>query len=188
MKQSIEHINGVMSRAEQLRSAPEVEQALGRLAAAIRDELGDKDPLVLCVMNGAVIPAGLLLLRLDFPLRQDYIHATRYAGTTSGGEIRWLARPRLPLVDRSVLIVDDILDEGHTLRAIQAYCRNAGVRSLHTAVLTVKRHERRVPGVDADFVGLEVPDRYVFGMGMDYCEYLRELDGIYALAEPDETT
>ena len=84
-----------------------------------------------------------------------------------------------------MLIVDDILDEGHTLKAIQAWCREQGVGSLHTAVLTIKRHDRRVGGVEADFVGLEVPDRYVFGMGMDYCEYLRELNGIYALHEPD---
>ncbi len=176
-------IERVRRSADEVHSPAAVADALDRMSDAISGALAGRDPIVLAVMNGGVVPAVCLQQRFGFLHQFDYIHATRYAGTTSGGEIRWLARPRLPLAGRDVLIIDDILDEGHTLRAIQGFCREAGARAVHTAVLTLKRHDRRVPGVAADFVGLEVPDRYVFGMGMDYCEYLRELDGIYALAE-----
>jgi hypoxanthine phosphoribosyltransferase len=177
-------VERVRRTAEEIHSPAAVDAALDRLAAAVHAELADRNPVLLAVMNGGVVPAVRLQQRLRFLHQFDYVHATRYASGTRGGEIRWLARPRIPLEGRAVLIVDDILDEGYTLKAIQAWCREQGVRALHTAVLTVKRHDRRVAGVEADFVGLEVPDRYVFGVGMDYREYLRELNGIYALHEP----
>ena len=174
----------MLSRAEQLHSAEEVEQAAERLAGAIRNELGEKDPLVLCVMNGAVIPAAMLLLRLDFPLRLDYIHATRYRGTTSGGQLEWIAHPRISLRDEHVLVVDDIYDEGTTLELIVGSCREQGARSVHSAVLVEKLRPRQCR-YRPDFIGLEVDDRYVFGAGMDYKEYLRNLPAIYAVADED---
>ena len=173
----------VRAIADEIHGPAAVAAALDRLASRISAALAGRNPVVLAVMTGGVVPAVRLQRRFDFLHQLDYVHATRYVGGTRGGEVQWLAHPRLPLKGRSVLIVDDILDEGFTLRAIQGYCREAGARSLHTAVLTRKRHDRVVPGVEADFVGLEVPDRYVFGVGMDYREYLRELDGIYALPE-----
>lgn len=184
MKQDIEQINAVYARAEQLHSAGRVEQALEHLAAVIRSELGDKDPLVLCVMNGAVIPAALLLMRLDFPLRLDYVHATRYRGATSGGELEWINRARTPLRGEHVLIVDDIFDEGTTLELIALDCRAQGACSVRSAVLVEKRRARQCE-YRPDFIGLEVEDRYVFGMGMDYKEYLRNVPGIYAVADED---
>ena len=182
---TLAEVERVRRAADEIHSPAMVEAALDRLATAVEDVLAGRNPILLAVMNGGVVPAVRLQSRLRFLHQFDYVHATRYASGTRGGELRWLARPRIPLEGRAVLIVDDILDEGHTLKAIQAWCREQGVGSLHTAVLTIKRHDRRVGGVEADFVGLEVPDRYVFGMGMDYCEYLRELNGIYALHEPD---
>lgn len=184
MKISADQIKGVLARAELLHPAERVEQAIGSLAAAIRTVLGDKDPLVLCVMNGAVIPAALLLTRLDFPLRLDHLHATRYRSTTQGGELEWLSRPRWPLRDEHVLVVDDIFDEGTTLELIVQDCQAAGTRSVHTAVLVEKLRARSCH-YRPDFVGLTVPDRYVFGVGMDYKEYLRNLPGIYAVADID---
>ena len=180
-------VERVRRTADEIHSPAAVDAALDRLAAAVDESLANENPVLLAVMNGGVVPAVRLQQRLRFLHQFDYVHATRYASGTRGGEIRWLARPRIPLAGRAVLIVDDILDEGHTLKAIQGWCRDQRVGSMHTAVLTIKRHDRRVGGVAADFVGLEVPDRYVFGVGMDYCEYLRELNGIYALHEPDGT-
>lgn len=181
-----DEIERVRRSAEEIHGPAAVEAALDRLAAAIAEVLGGRRPVVLAVMTGGVVPAVRLQRRFGFLHEFDYIHATRYASGTRGGAVEWLARPRRPLHGRPVLIVDDILDEGYTLRAIQGYCRELGVASLHTAVLTRKRHDRRVAGVTADFVGLEVPDRYVFGVGMDYHEYLRQLDGIYALSDAEE--
>ncbi len=173
----------VYRQAETLCSAEAVDAALDRMASEITAVLADKNPLVLCVMTGAVVVTGQLLTRLDFPLQLDYIHATRYGAETRGGAIRWLARPQSPLSGRAVLVVDDIVDEGHTLAAIMEYCREEGAAEIHLAALVEKRHGRKAPGLQADFVGLEVEDRYVFGFGMDYKGYLRNLPGIFAVKE-----
>lgn len=168
--------------AECLYTAEQVQAAFDRMAREITARLEDADPLVLCVMNGGLITAGHLLTRLAFPLQVDYIHATRYAGATEGGELQWLASPKSSLQDRTVLIVDDIHDVGATLKAIIEHCRNQGARVVYSAVLVNKLHDRKVK-LAADFVGLEVADRYVFGCGMDYKGYLRNLPAIYAVKE-----
>lgn len=183
MRESAEHALAVYRQADCLYTWAEVEAAVERLAEAITEAIGEEAPVVLTVMTGAVLPAAELMQRLDFPLELDYIHATRYAGTTRGGELEWIARPRTGLQGRTVLVVDDILDEGDTLAAIVDDCRAQGANAVHSAVLVEKRHDRRRPGVTADFVGIEVEDRYVFGCGMDYQGYLRNVPGIYAVQE-----
>lgn len=173
----------VLQNSEELHSVEAVNAALDRLAVAISARLGDADPLVLVVMNGALIPAGQLLIRLNFPFQIGYLHATRYQGDTRGGTLQWLARPTVPVQDRVILVVDDIFDEGTTLKAIVQELRQGGAREVLSAVLVNKIHDRKVPEFDVDFVGLEVADRYVFGCGMDYKDYLRNLPGIHALRE-----
>jgi hypoxanthine phosphoribosyltransferase len=169
-----------LGNAEQLFDRAQIEAALDRMADRIWRELESCNPVALCVMNGGLIVAGHLLTRLTFPLQVDYIHATRYRGRTRGGEIYWHKEPVIPLKDRAVLVIDDILDEGHTLAAILAYCREQGARRALAAVLVDKRHDRKQPGAHAHYVGLTVDDRYVFGFGMDYKGYLRNLPAIYA--------
>ncbi len=178
------HLSGIRQRAEILHSPVAVEQAVRRMAQAVTAELGGKDPLLLCVMNGAVIPTAMLMLHLDFPLRLDYVHATRYRGETSGGELHWKQHPAQPLQGEDLLIVDDIFDEGTTLAMIADYCREQGARSVRSAVL-VEKQRRRSTSYRPDFVGLQVEDRYVFGAGMDYKEYLRNMPAIYAVADED---
>jgi hypoxanthine phosphoribosyltransferase len=170
----------VLSSAQQLYTQREVEQALDRLAREISERLAGANPVVLCVLNGALIPMGHLLTRLAFPLRQDYIHATRYRGDTRGAELEWIGRPATPLAGQTVLVVDDILDEGITLAEIVRCCHEAGAKAVYSVVLVEKRHARS-NGFKADFVGLQVPDRYVFGFGMDYKGFLRNTPGIYAI-------
>ncbi|OQX06017.1 MAG: hypoxanthine-guanine phosphoribosyltransferase [Thiothrix lacustris] len=171
-----------MAEADLLYSAEDITVTLDKMAAEITAKLADKNPLVLCVMTGGVILTGHLLTRLAFPLEQDYLHATRYRGATSGSKtITWLHKPDTSLAERHVLLVDDILDEGYTLREITHWCREQGAASVNVAVLADKQHARRVDGVRRDFSALELPDRYVFGFGMDYKEYWRNANGIYAV-------
>lgn len=177
-----EQAMAVLAEADLLCSEADVQAALDVMARRITERLGDTDPVVLVVMNGALIPAGHLLTRLNFPFQIGYLHATRYRGGTRGGELHWIARPSLDVRDRVVLVVDDIFDEGITLKAILDELRAAPVRSVYSAVLVEKVHQRKAPGLQVDFIGLQVPDRYVFGCGMDYREYLRNLPGIYAVA------
>lgn len=170
-----------------LFTTKEVEAALDKMAIKIHQTLQDKNPVILCVMIGGLVPLGNLLPRLDFPLEVDYVHATRYCGEISGGELHWKVKPSLSLSGRTVLIVDDILDGGVTLAAIVAEVKLMGAAEVYTAVLVDKHHKRLENGLKhADFVGLEVDDHYIFGYGMDYNEYLRNAPGIFVVAPEDE--
>lgn len=182
MPEQLEHIQQVMREADCLHPRAEVEAAISQVAAQIGEQLRDSNPLVFCVMNGGLIFAGQLLTQLDFPLEQSYLHATRYRNETRGGELCWKARPDVSFAGREVLVIDDILDEGHTLMAIVDSCRQAGARQVYTAVLLDKQHQRKAdPAFRADFVGLVCADRYVFGYGMDYRGYWRNAPGIFAV-------
>jgi hypoxanthine phosphoribosyltransferase len=174
--------DAAMQQAERLFDTAQVTAAIDRMAGEIAADLGDADPLVLCVMNGGLVLGGLLLPRLDFVLRLDYLHATRYRNRTFGDDLHWRKHPEHPLAGETVLVVDDILDEGHTLAAILDYCRAEGAKHVVSAVLVEKRRARDVD-LRPDYIGLEVPDRYVFGFGMDYKGYWRNAAGIYAASE-----
>lgn len=166
--------------AELIYKQAEVEAAIATMAANINAELGHDDVLLLCVMNGGMAFTTQLMFQLNMPVQLDYVHATRYGDRQVGGAIRWLAEPHEKLRERRVLVADDILDEGQTLRAIVEYCYRQGAAEVNTAVLVEKQHQRRSAEVHADYRGLLVPDRYVFGYGMDCEGYGRNLSGIYA--------
>jgi hypoxanthine phosphoribosyltransferase len=174
----------ILAQAELIHSADAVVRTIDRLATEITQRLavGEDCPLVLTVMGGAVFFAGQLLPKLAFPLECDYLHATRYRNTLQGQGVAWVATPRAPVRDRTVLVLDDILDEGITLLAIKNHLLEQGARNCLIAVLTEKEIGTPKP-VEADFVGLRLPDRYVFGCGMDIRGAWRNLPAIYALAE-----
>lgn len=172
----------VLTNADLIYSDSDLSAALDEMAQQITARLHDANPLVISVLTGGMVPTSFLVTRLPFPLQLDYLHATRYRGQTSGGTLQWIARPQTSLRDRVVLLVDDILDEGHTLRAIVDDCLAQGARQVLTAVVLEKNRERSTT-IKADFTGLQVPDRYVFGFGMDYKEYWRALPAVYAVKE-----
>lgn len=179
-----QHAKIVLEKAELLFDQHTIERALDKLATAIEHDLAETNPIVIGVMTGGLVPLAHLLTRLTMPLQTDYLHATRYAGQTHGGRLQWIARPRLTLTDREVLLVDDILDEGETLSAIIQECYRMGAAKVHSAVLFDKELGSEKP-VTADYVGLSCPNRYVFGFGMDYKEYWRNIPAIYAVNEND---
>jgi hypoxanthine phosphoribosyltransferase len=182
MSADLEHIRLVMREADCLYTEAEVDAAIARVGAQINAELAERNPVVFCVMNGGLIFSGKLLTHLNFPLEASYLHATRYRNETTGGDLFWKAKPEVSFIDRDVLIIDDILDEGHTLAAIIDFCKHAGARAVHTAVLIDKDHDRKArPDYKADYVGLPCIDRYIFGFGMDYKGYWRNAAGIFAV-------
>ena len=176
----IESIKKIQSESDCLCDSEKLNKVLDVLAEKISLDLKDNNPLLLCVMTGGIIPLGHLATRLSFPLHIDYIHATRYRGETSGGELHWLQEPSISLQDRNILIVDDIFDEGITLLEIDKYCKDKGAANVHSAVLVNKIHDRKVDFAP-DYVGLELEDRYLFGFGMDYKNYLRNINAIHAV-------
>ncbi|AOX99109.1 hypoxanthine-guanine phosphoribosyltransferase [Jeongeupia sp. USM3] len=171
----------IIDNADLLHSEAEVLAAIDRMASQMTAALKDANPIVYTVLNGGLIVAGNLLPRLKFPLEMSYLHATRYRNDTSGGVLDWKVKPHDDLKGRTVVIVDDILDEGHTLAAIVEYIRAQGVKDIHVAVLVDKLHNRKAAGIKADFVGLKVDDRFLFGCGMDYQGYWRNTLAIYAV-------
>lgn len=171
-----------MQRADCLYSSQKVEAALDVMASGITRLLADKDPILVCIMTGGVVPFGKLLPRLQFPFQIDYVHATRYGHRLHGETLEWISGPHKHPRDRVVLLVDDILDKGETLAAIEERYRRDGAAAIYKAVLVVKERAR-THDVKVDFAGLHVPDRYIFGYGMDYKEYLRNAAGIFAEAE-----
>ncbi|WP_020162023.1 hypoxanthine-guanine phosphoribosyltransferase [Cycloclasticus pugetii] len=159
-----------------------VEQMYNTLAVEITEECGDKNPLILCVMTGAIVAVGSLIPKLDFALEVDYIHATRYHRDLVGGRLEWKQLPATPIQGRTVIIVDDVLDEGITMAHIKAYCEEQGAASCYTAVLVDKDLNKQKP-LRADFVGYHSGKQYLFGLGMDYKGYLRNINGLYACPE-----
>ena len=171
-----------LASAELVHSAEAVAAAVSRVAQEITEQLGETNPLLLCVMSGGVPFAGHLMTQLHFPLDFDYLHVTRYGQDTSGGALSWRASPRTPVEGRTVIVLDDILDEGLTLAAIVERMKDLGAKACYTAVATDKLNGKSKP-IKADFVALTVPDRFVFGYGMDVRGAWRNLPAIYALKE-----
>ena len=178
---NLAEITRIQAEADLIYSAAEVEAAIEKMAKDITLALADKNPVILCLMIGGVVPTGKLLPLLNFPLQVEYVHATRYQGEINGGTLHWIRKPSLSLQDRHVLIVDDILDEGNTLAAMVEECKSNQAKTIQTAVLADKQLDRERSFKQADFTGVTVPNRYVFGYGMDYKEYLRNAPGIYAV-------
>ena len=176
-----------LTGADVIHDEATLDNAIEDMADAIRDEYIDGAvPLYITIMHGGMPFAAELAFALGerrLDLQFDYLHATRYRGGTTGSRLAWLHRPATPMEGRRVLLVDDILDEGHTLQSVKRWCEDQGAADVRVAVLAVKVHDRRVEGIEADYIGVEVPDRYVFGYGMDYHEQGRNLPAIYAIGD-----
>lgn len=159
-----------------------VEAAITKVAHEMNQALADKMPVLLCVMNGAVIFMGQLVTQLNFPLQIDYIHVTRYRGSIEGREIHWVAEPNIELKDRTVVIIEDILDGGLTLAAVKNFCVDQGATEVYTATLVNKERPREEGGVEkCDFVGLNVEDKFLIGYGLDFQGFFRNDPGIYVV-------
>ncbi len=170
----------LLTDSEIVYNHAQVQNAMDDVARNISQELGNAEPVVLAVMGGAVYFAGQLLAKLTFPLHFDYVQASRYGMQTSGAELIWKVEPPLNVQGRVVLILDDILDQGITLAAIKQKCLDMGAKQVKIAVLFEKVLPNKKP-VQADYVGLQVPDRYVFGCGMDVYGWWRNLPEVRAL-------
>lgn len=177
---STPHPQHLLEEAELIHSTEVIHAAIRRLGEEISGELRHENPVVLCVVSGGIVFTGQLLMQFDFPMELDYVHASRYQNATVGRALEWEVLPKLKLANRTVLLVDDILDQGVTLKAIQDKCFELGAAKVLSAVLVEKQLDQVKP-IAADFVGLVVPDRYVFGYGMDVYGWWRNLPAIYAL-------
>ncbi|QMU60968.1 MAG: hypoxanthine-guanine phosphoribosyltransferase [Gammaproteobacteria bacterium] len=171
----------VRENADVLISEQEIKQAINQVAQSIESSLDSEVPVMLCVMKGGLMFTAALMQRISLPMVLDYVHVDRYRNNTQGSSIHWHKEPDTSLKDQIVIIVDDILDEGYTLQELIAYCHAKGAKKVLSAVLLKKKLSNTPVNITPDFIGLEVTDRYVFGWGMDYKGYLRNLSSIYAI-------
>jgi hypoxanthine phosphoribosyltransferase len=169
------------ARADELVAESEVLAAVDRLAVRLTVDLQDANPVVLAVLHGGLYFTGMLLQRLVFPLQQGYVHVARYGLETTGGELEWHGHAHPPLAGRHVVLVDDILDRGTTLKALETWALREGAAQVDNAVLVRKRVDRQE--TEAAYCAIECEDRYLFGCGMDYMEYGRNLPSVYALTQ-----
>ncbi|MEE9412333.1 MAG: hypoxanthine-guanine phosphoribosyltransferase [Methylococcales bacterium] len=174
-----EEIIQVQNNADRLYSADQLDTAIDNMAQAINQRLSIQNPLCLCIMNGAIVLTGKLLPLLTFPLNLDCVNASRYGELTYGNEIEWLYRPVTSVANRTILLFDDILDQGITLAAVKEDCIKRGAKKIYSAVLVNKLIGQEKP-IKADFIGVNAENRYLFGYGMDYKGYLRNAPGLFA--------
>ena len=182
MALSIQQAQALLQQAEMICPAEEIQAVVARMADEINARLAHAYPLVLSVMGGAVIFTGQLLPRLTIPLDFDYLHVSRYGDDRQGGRLQWKVAPGENVAGRTVLVLDDILDEGETLAAIKQRVLQLGAKEFYSAVFADKLNGLNKP-IRADFAGVELPDRFVFGFGMDIQGAWRNLPAIYATKE-----
>ena len=173
----------ILDNSYVLFNREQVQAAVQKLADEINAHYGNEPIVMVSVMTGAIIPAAWLATRLKMPLQMDFVHATRYRGGLYGAELEYRVPPRLDLEGKHVLIVDDIFDEGHTLAAIKGSVEKRRAASVKMAVLVRKMHDRGLDRAFVEFSGLDVPDVYVYGCGMDAFEEWRHLDEILVLKQ-----
>ena len=178
----------LIKNAEEIFDADTVKAAVTRVADTLNQRFGNPEdeafPLVLGVMGGAVVFTGQLLTQLDFPLEFDYIHVTRYGDDDKGGQVVWKVIPRSNVEGRTIVVVDDILDEGETLAHVKQRLLDMGAAEVILAVFADKDIKRAKP-VQADIIGLTIPNKFVVGFGMDAYGYWRNLPGLWAIREED---
>lgn len=171
----------ILQNSRVLFDRGEVKAAVQKMADEINAHYGDEPLILISVLTGAIIPAAWLVTKLKMPVQMDFVHATRYRGGLYGAELEYRVPPRLNLEGKNVLIVDDIFDEGHTLAAIKGSVEKRKAGNVKMAALVRKDHDRGLSRDYVDFVGMDVPDVYVFGCGMDAYEEWRHLDEIWVL-------
>jgi hypoxanthine phosphoribosyltransferase len=180
---SLQQLQQVKENSDLIFSASQIKTAVEQMGLKLEAKIENKNAILICVMNGGIIMTSDLLRSIDCDVRVDYLQVARYRDKTVGGSLHWLKEPQLSLEDQTVVLVDDIYDEGYTMEELVSYCKRHGANEVITAVLLLKRKSTPQVGLKPDIFGLEVTDRYVYGYGMDYQGYLRNVPAIYAISE-----
>ena len=184
----VERARSLLKNAEEIFDAAAVQQSVARVAGILNERFDRPDdetfPLVLGVMGGAVVFVGQVLPQLRFPLEFDYIHVSRYGDDDQGGQVVWKVIPRPNVAGRTIIVLDDILDEGETLAQVKQRLLDMGAAEVIITVFADKDIGRAKP-IEADIVGLTIPNKFVVGFGMDVYGYWRNLPGLWAIRQED---
>ena len=167
---------------EELISEKEIKDTLKRLVKQIKDEFKGEEILVVGILKGSFIFLADLVRELDENIKVDFLRVASYFdNTNSSGKIEFLKDIEIDIKDKNVLLVDDIIDTGRTLKYLVEILKDRKPKKIKTCVLLDKR-ERREVDFDADFVGFVIPDKFVVGYGLDWGEEGRTFKNIYAVS------
>lgn len=184
MQVTYKEAEDILTKSEILYTAEELHKKITSIASAITNEINHEIPIFLTVMNGGLFFAAKLMEQIKKPFIADYIHASRYGDATFGsGHISWYRQPKAEDIQgRTVYIVDDILDEGHTLAEIKRVLIHLGAKEVKIAVLIDKDIGKDKP-IAADYFGYHSPNKFLFGFGMDIYGLYRQFSDIYTYEE-----
>lgn len=178
-----QQLQQVRDNSDLIYDASQIARAVENMGLQLASKVKDKNAILICVMNGGIILTSDLMRAIGIDVRLDYLQVARYRDKTVGGSLHWLKEPQLSLEGQTVVIVDDIYDEGYTMEELVSYCDKHGAKEVITTVLLYKQKSSQQVGNKPDIHGLQVTDRYVYGYGMDYKGYLRNIPAIYAITE-----
>jgi hypoxanthine phosphoribosyltransferase len=173
----------VDAAASLVYSAAEIDAIVERMATEIAADLAAQNPIVIPILIGGAFTAVRLTAHFEFPYDVDSVRVARFGPGRFGGKLHWYAKPCLDLNGRDVLIIDDVLERGYTLRAVEHELRRMNAASIRTAVLFRKQLDPALERPAVDYVGADAPDRYLFGCGMDLDGRWRGLPALYAIDE-----
>jgi len=180
---TLEDLQKIKASSDLIFSASQIKTAVENMGLELEARIRNKNAILICVMNGGVTLTADLSRSMDCDVRFDYLQVARYRDKTVGGSLHWLKEPKLSLQNQTVVLIDDIYDEGYTMEELVSYCEKHEANEVITSVLLYKQKSSPQVGSKPDIYGLEVMDRYVYGYGMDYKGYLRNLPAIYAIGE-----
>ena len=173
----------IIDHSDLIYTQTEIATAITQMAATTDQLLAGSQPIIIAVMNGGMVLTYDLIRQLKTRSRLDYLQVARYQDKTVGGQLHWHKQPQQSLAGETVLLVDDIFDQCDTLQELVSYCKAQGAKQIFSAVLLYKHKAQREHSLMPDVIGLEVADRFVYGYGMDYQGYFRDVAEIYALRE-----
>lgn len=161
-------------------SSEKIDEVVGDLARQINSDYQEKNPLFLCVLNGSFIFASDLLKKISLPCNIEFVRLKSYEGTQSTENVREVLGLNVDIKNRDIIVIEDIVDTGHTLAHFMDYLRTREPKSIKLASLIFKK-EAFQKDFKLDYVGFEIENKFIVGYGLDYNEYGRNLDSIYQL-------
>ncbi len=165
-----------------LLSNQQIVDRTAQLGEAITRDYQGQELTAICVLKGAAVFFSQLIQQIKLPVTLDFIQVSSYGkSTVSDGKLAWLKQPEFPVAGKHILLVEDILDTGFTLWNVRQKLLSQGAESVKICTLLDKPARRKVPQIQADYVGYTVPDAFLVGYGLDYAEKYRNLPYIGVL-------
>lgn len=161
----------------------ELHPQIERVAREIIADVGDQNPLFVCILNGAFMFGSDIAHLLDRPYEMTFAKYSSYSGMHSTGQLTEVMKPQIDIKDRIVVVLEDLVDTGFTLTEIKKLYLSRGAKEVRIAVMLDKPHSHKDESLRLDYVGMEIPDDFIVGHGLDYDGSGRMLNDIYVVDE-----